>query len=82
MEAGGRTPGTAKPELLHTYSSERQQFAQELIDFDREFARMFSAPPKETSDIEGEGIVPWSSIVTSSSRAGSPRASPPGTPHR
>ena len=50
--------GTAKPELLHTYSSERQQFAQELIDFDREFARMFSAPPKETSDIEGEGIVP------------------------
>ena len=50
--------GTAKPELLHTYSSERQQVAQELIDFDREFARMFSAPPKETSDTEGEGIVP------------------------
>lgn len=50
--------GTAKPELLHTYSGERQQFAQELIDFDREFARMFSAPPKESSDIEGEGIVP------------------------
>jgi phenol 2-monooxygenase (NADPH) len=49
---------TARPELLHTYSSERQQVAQELIDFDREFARMFSAPPKETSDIEGEGIVP------------------------
>jgi phenol 2-monooxygenase len=50
--------GTAKPDLLHTYSSERQQVAQELIDFDREFARMFSAPPKETSDTEGEGIVP------------------------
>jgi phenol 2-monooxygenase (NADPH) len=50
--------GTAKPELLHTYSSERQQVAQELIDFDRDFARMFSAPPKETSDTEGEGIVP------------------------
>jgi phenol 2-monooxygenase len=50
--------GTAKPELLHTYSSERQKVAQELIDFDREFARMFSAPPKETSDIEGEGVVP------------------------
>ena len=50
--------GTAKPELLHTYSSERQRFAQELIDFDREFARMFSAPPKETADSEGEGVVP------------------------
>ena len=50
--------GTAKPELLHTYSSERQKVAQELIDFDREFARMFSAPPIETSDVEGEGVVP------------------------
>jgi len=50
--------GTARPELLHTYSSERQKVAQELIDFDREFARMFSAPPKETSDIEGQGVVP------------------------
>lgn len=50
--------GTAKPELLHTYSAERQRVAQELIDFDREFARMFSAPPKETSDTAGEGIVP------------------------
>ena len=50
--------GTATPELLHTYSSERQQVAQELIDFDRKWARMFSAPPKETSDTEGEGIVP------------------------
>jgi phenol 2-monooxygenase len=50
--------GTARPELLHTYSSERQKVAQELIDFDREFARMFSAPPKETADAEGEGVVP------------------------
>jgi phenol 2-monooxygenase len=42
--------GTARPELLHTYSEERQAVAQELIDFDREFARMFSAPPKDTDD--------------------------------
>ena len=35
--------GTAKPELLHTYSAERQAVAQELIDFDREFSRLFSA---------------------------------------
>ncbi|HEY2220545.1 FAD-dependent monooxygenase [Actinomycetospora sp.] len=37
--------GTARPELLHTYSEERQRVAQELIDFDREFAAMFSAHP-------------------------------------
>lgn len=35
--------GTARPELLHTYSQERQSVAQELIDFDREFSRLFSA---------------------------------------
>ena len=35
--------GTAKPELLHTYSDERQAVAKELIDFHREFSRMFSA---------------------------------------
>ena len=35
--------GTAKPELLHTYSEERQAVARELIDFDREFSSLFSA---------------------------------------
>jgi phenol 2-monooxygenase len=40
--------GLARPELLHTYSAERQKIAQQLIDFDREFAAMFSAHP--TSD--------------------------------
>jgi phenol 2-monooxygenase len=39
--------GTARPELLHTYSDERQKVAQQLIDFDREFAKMFSAHPTE-----------------------------------
>jgi phenol 2-monooxygenase len=38
--------GRARPELLHTYSAERQAVAQELIDFDREFARAMSAPPE------------------------------------
>ena len=49
--------GTARPELLDTYSAERQVIAQELIDFDREFATMFSAPPKE-SGREGDGVDP------------------------
>jgi phenol 2-monooxygenase (NADPH) len=50
--------GTARPELLDTYSAERQVVAQELIDFDREFARMFSAPPRESGDGEGPGVDP------------------------
>jgi phenol 2-monooxygenase len=33
--------GRAKPELLHTYSEERHAVANELIDFDREFSRLF-----------------------------------------
>src|SRR3954471_9335763 len=49
---------TARPELLDTYSAERQVVAQELIDFDREFARMFSAPPKESGEAEGNGVDP------------------------
>jgi phenol 2-monooxygenase len=39
--------GTAGPELLHTYSAERQAVARELIDFDREFSRLFSARQRE-----------------------------------
>ena len=39
--------GRCSPELLRTYSVERQSVAQELIDFDRKWARMFSAPPKD-----------------------------------
>jgi phenol 2-monooxygenase len=49
--------GTARPELLHTYSEERQEVAQELIDFDREFARMLSAKPRTSPDDE-EGVDP------------------------
>ena len=40
--------GQAGPALLATYSAERQAIARELIDFDREFARMFSAAPKRS----------------------------------
>lgn len=48
--------GRASPEILHTYSTERQGVAKELIDFDREFAKMFSARPKTSAD-SGEGGV-------------------------
>jgi len=50
--------GTARPELLRTYTEERQAVAQELIDFDREFARMFSAPPKESAEADADGVDP------------------------
>ena len=36
--------GTSPASLLHTYSAERQAVAKELIDFDREWAAMLSAP--------------------------------------
>ncbi|MDB5819507.1 MAG: Phenol hydroxylase-like dimerization, partial [Rhizobacter sp.] len=38
--------GRADPTLLHTYSAERRAKAQELIDFDRDMARLFSAKPR------------------------------------
>jgi phenol 2-monooxygenase len=54
--------GTARPELLDTYSAERQVIAQELIDFDRDFARRFSAPPTASGatdgEADGEGVDP------------------------
>ncbi len=47
----------ARPELLQTYSSERQPAAQTLIDFDREWAQMFSDRPSNGTD-EGGGVDP------------------------
>jgi phenol 2-monooxygenase len=37
--------GRSAPELLHTYSAERQAVAQELIDFDKQWAATMSARP-------------------------------------
>jgi len=39
--------GRCAPALLDTYSEERQVVAQELIDFDREWAKMFSDRPAQ-----------------------------------
>ncbi|MCX7560166.1 FAD-dependent monooxygenase [Sulfitobacter sp. F26204] len=44
--------GQAIPALLHSYSSERQSKAKELIDFDRDMARLFSARPKDAAEAE------------------------------
>jgi phenol 2-monooxygenase (NADPH) len=45
--------GRCGPELLHTYSAERQAIAKELIDFDREWASMLSSPLKSSTNSEG-----------------------------
>src|SRR5262249_12464615 len=45
--------GRCVPTVLHTYSAERQAIANELIDFDRKWARMLSAPLKSSTDSEG-----------------------------
>ena len=41
---------TCAPHLLHTYSAERQAIAKELIDFDREWARVISSASQSSAD--------------------------------
>ena len=48
--------GQCLPQFLHTYSAERQAVAKELIDFDREFAKLFSDPPKDAADAGSGGV--------------------------
>lgn len=50
--------GRSAPAILNTYSPERQVIAEELIEFDREWSTMLSAPPKESSTAAGEGVDP------------------------
>lgn len=38
--------GQADPNLLHTYTEERQGIAKTLIEFDRKIAKLFAAKPK------------------------------------
>ncbi len=47
--------GRSPPSLLHTYSAERHAVAKELIDFDREWAKMLSAPLKKPGGSAGAG---------------------------
>ncbi|MEM6371957.1 MAG: FAD-dependent monooxygenase [Pseudomonadota bacterium] len=42
--------GQATPSLLDTYTEERHAKAKELIDFDRDMARLFSAQPKDSAE--------------------------------
>jgi len=44
--------GQAAAGLLHSYSQERQAKAKELIDFDRDMARLFSAKPTNAAEAD------------------------------
>ncbi|POF32100.1 FAD-binding monooxygenase [Roseibium marinum] len=45
--------GRSSPALLHSYSEERQETARMLIEFDRNWSRMLSAPLKSESNPDG-----------------------------
>ncbi|HPE60643.1 MAG TPA: FAD-binding monooxygenase [Thiolinea sp.] len=45
--------GRAAPKLLRSYSAERQDVAKKLIDFDRDFSKMFSAKPRSADNPDG-----------------------------
>lgn len=50
--------GRCAPDFLHSYSAERQAIAKELIDFDREWATIISAPVRAPDDPDGKGVDP------------------------
>jgi phenol 2-monooxygenase (NADPH) len=50
--------GRSAPRLLMTYSQERQTIAKDLIDFDRMFAKLISAPPRDPANPTNEGVDP------------------------
>ncbi|OLN83426.1 3-hydroxybenzoate 4-monooxygenase [Colletotrichum chlorophyti] len=46
--------GQAHPTVLETYVSERHQTARSLIDFDRQFAKMFSSSYRKANGVSAE----------------------------
>jgi phenol 2-monooxygenase len=50
--------GRCAPELLRTYSAERQTIAQGLIDFDKEWSKIMASPPKDAQRPELGGVDP------------------------
>ncbi|KAL5513394.1 hypothetical protein ACEPAH_3793 [Sanghuangporus vaninii] len=45
--------GWADPSILKTYELERRKYAQDLIDFDRKFAKLFSGKPRTEENHDG-----------------------------
>ena len=55
---GSVLAGQCLPDVLKTYSEERRAVASQLIEFDKEFARMFGARPKSANSNNDEEIDP------------------------
>jgi flavin-dependent dehydrogenase len=55
--------GVAQPSILQTYQSERRRVAQDLIDFDHKFSRLFSGrPAKDVMDTEGVNMEDFKNV--------------------
>jgi phenol 2-monooxygenase len=50
--------GRSSPQLLRSYSIERQAIAQGLIDFDKEWSTIMASPPKDPRRPELSGVDP------------------------
>ncbi|KAG6902556.1 hypothetical protein C0995_014945 [Termitomyces sp. Mi166 len=53
--------GWAKPSLLKTYELERRKYAQDLIEFDKQFAKMFSGKIKTSGSHDGVSAAEFTS---------------------
>ncbi|KAK4705032.1 phenol 2-monooxygenase (NADPH), partial [Phenoliferia sp. Uapishka_3] len=61
--------GLAKPELLLTYSAERQVVAKTLIDFDTKFSKLFSGKPATSEDTEdGVSLTEFKDVFATGNR--------------
>ncbi|KAF5373285.1 hypothetical protein D9615_007378 [Tricholomella constricta] len=58
--------GWADPSLLQTYESERRKYAQDLIDFDKQFAAMFSGKVKTAESEDGISAQEFMKIIRTS----------------
>ena len=55
--------GLASPAILKTYQSERRRIAQDLIEFDHKFSRLFSGrPAKDEADAVGISLQEFKSV--------------------
>lgn len=68
--------GSAKPDLLRTYATEREVVAKTLIDFDTKFSKLFSGKPAAEADVEKDGVdLKEFKDVFATSESSSPRRS-------
>ncbi|KAI8996404.1 FAD binding domain-containing protein [Trametes punicea] len=60
--------GWAKMSLMQTYDFERRKYAQELIEFDKSWSKLFIVKPRSAENPEGLAVEEFVSIVKQSNR--------------